>query len=128
MVLHITNDYSGSTVYKNLVKELDYLNIEQTIYNPIRDASRIGRNKIDFENSQSQVIYSHILSKYTDRIFYQKKIKKIVRDIEAKIDLTKIKFIHAHTWYSDGGVAYELHKKYKIPYIVAVRNTDLNLF
>ncbi|MDQ0595108.1 glycosyltransferase involved in cell wall biosynthesis [Chryseobacterium ginsenosidimutans] len=128
MILHITNDYSGSAVYKNLIRELDHLSLEQTIYNPVREASRIGKNGIDLKNNGSQIIYSHILSKYTDRIFYQQKIKKIVQDIEAKVDLSKIKFIHAHTWYSDGGVAYELHKKYKIPYIVAVRNTDLNLF
>ncbi|WP_370895435.1 glycosyltransferase family 4 protein [Chryseobacterium gossypii] len=128
MILHITNDYSGSTVYKNLIRELDTLGIEQIIYNPIRDAGRNGKNKIDLSVSHSQIIYSNILSKYTDRIFYQKKIKKIVCDIESKVDLTKVTFIHAHTWYSDGGAAYELHKKYNIPYIVAVRNTDLNLF
>lgn len=36
--------------------------------------------------------------------------------------------IHAHTWYSDGGVAYLLSKKYNIPYIVTIRNSDLNVF
>lgn len=128
MILHITNDYSGSTVYKNLIRELDYVNIEQIVYNPVRESNRIGKNKIDLINDKSQIIYSHILSKYADRILYQKKVKKIVKDIETKVDLSKITFIHAHTWYSDGGVAYELHKKYKIPFIVTVRNTDLNLF
>ena len=128
MILHITNDYSGSTVYKNLVKNLDDLHVEQIVYTPVRDAARLDKNKIDLKSDHSHIIYSHILSKYTDRIFYRKKIKKIVKDIEAKVDLSKITFIHAHTWYSDGGVAYELHKKYKIPFIVAVRNTDLNLF
>lgn len=128
MILHITNDYSGSTVYKNLVRELDNNGVEQIVYNPFREASRIGKNKINFKSKRSQIIYSHILSKYADRVLYQKKIKKIVQDIEAKIDLKSVRFIHAHTWYSDGGAAYELHKKYNIPYIVAVRNTDLNLF
>lgn len=128
MILHITNDYSGSAVYKNLVRELDNNGVEQIVYNPFREASRLGKNKINFKSSRSQIIYSHILSKYADRVLYQKKIKKIVQDIEAKIDLKSVSFIHAHTWYSDGGVAYELHKKYNIPYIVAVRNTDLNVF
>ncbi|MCP1301901.1 glycosyltransferase [Chryseobacterium sp. S0630] len=128
MILHITNDYSGSTVYKNLVRELDNNGLEQIVYNPFRESSRIGKNKIDFKTTRSQIIYSHILSKYADRVLYKKKIKKIVQDIEAKIDLKTVKFIHAHTWYSDGGVAYELHKKYNIPYILAVRNTDLNVF
>lgn len=128
MILHITNDYSGSTVYKNLIRDLDDLNVEQIVYNPIREIGRLGKNKIDLKSNKSRIIYSHILSKYTDRILYQRKIKKIMRDVERQVDMTKVTFIHAHTWYSDGGVAYELHRKYKIPFIVAVRNTDLNLF
>lgn len=128
MILHITNDYSGSTVYKNLIGELDKLGLSQIVYNPIREGGRIGKNEIEFKSYDSQIIYSHILNKTTDRIFYRKKIKKIIKDIEGKIDFSKIKLIHAHTWYSDGGVAYLLSKKYQIPYIIAVRNTDLNVF
>ena len=127
MILHITNDYSGSTVYKNLVKNLDDLHVAQIVYTPVREAVRLDKNKIDLKNAHSEIIYAHILNK-TDRIFYRKKINKIVKDIEAQVDLTKITFIHAHTWYSDGGAAYILSKKYNIPYIVAVRSTDINFF
>lgn len=128
MILHLTNDFSGSTVYKNLIKELDRLNISQIVYNPIRDKNRIGKNKIDLTTADSEIIYSPILNSHTDRIFYRRKIKKIQCDVETKIEVSQVKLIHAHTWFSDGGVAYELFKKYDIPYIVAVRNTDLNLF
>jgi glycosyltransferase involved in cell wall biosynthesis len=127
-ILHITNDYSGSTVYRKLVAELDRLALEQIVYNPIRKTSLIGKNKINLENKNSSIMYAHILSEYVDRIFYKKKIEKILKDIESKINLKQIDIVHAHTWFSDGGVAYELHKKHNIPYIVAVRNTDLNLF
>lgn len=127
-ILHITNDYSGSTVYKNLVRELDSLGVAQVIYTPVKSVTSIGKNKTDLKVSNSEIIYSHILNKSIDRIFYKNKIKKIVKDIETKIDLSKIKMIHAHTWYSDGGVAYLLSKKYNIPYIVTIRNSDLNVF
>ena len=46
-ILHIANDYSGSTVYKNLIKELDNLGLSQVVYHPIKEKSRIGKNKID---------------------------------------------------------------------------------
>lgn len=128
MLLHITNDFSGSTIYMNLVSELDSLGLSQVVYNPIREVNRMNKNLINLKSKESKIIYSHILNKYTDRILYRKKINKIVKDIEEKVDLSKITFIHAHTWYSDGGVAYILSKKYNIPYIVAIRNTDLNLF
>ncbi len=128
MILHITNDYSGSTVYKNLINELDKCGIQQIVYHPLREKGRVNKNKIDFSISASKIVYRPILSKYLDRIFYRKKIDKIVADLERTIDLNKISFIHAHTWYSDGGVALKLYQKYKIPYIIAVRNSDINIF
>lgn len=128
MILHIANDYSGSTVYKNLVRELDNLGVEQIVYTPVKKLSSLNKNKIDLSVQSSNIIYSFILNLHWDRLFYRQKIKKIFKDIESKVNLSDIKFIHAHTWYSDGGVAYLIHKKYKIPYIVTVRNTDLNLF
>lgn len=124
-ILHITNDYSGSTVYKNLIAKIDKLGLSQIIYTPIKEKGLIDRNKVDFEIQDSKIVYSHILNKTTDRIFYGAKIKKIVNDIESKVDLSKITFIHAHTWFSDGGVAYLLSKKYNIPFIIATRSTDL---
>jgi len=127
-ILHITNDYSGSAVYKNLVTEIDRLGIEQIVYSPMRKTALTGKNKIDLETENSEIIFSQILSKYSDRIFYRKKIKKILKDVEFKKKLSQFDIIHAHTWYSDGGVAYELFKKHKVPYIVTIRNTDLNLF
>lgn len=126
-VLHIANDYSGSKVYKNLFSALDDLQLRQTAYVPIRNRSLIDKNKIDFKITNSQIIYSPILSTYT-RVNYNAKIKKILKDIETKITISNISSIHAHTWFSDGGVAYELNKKYNIPYVVTIRNTDLNLF
>lgn len=74
------------------------------------------------------IIYSDILSKYLDRLFLHKKLRKLFKDVELKIDLNRVDYIHAHTWYSDGGLAFNIFRKYQIPYIVTVRNTDLNLF
>lgn len=63
-----------------------------------------------------------------DRILYFKKIKKYMKHIEEVIDIREISLLHAHSLFSDGGVAYLLHKKYGIPYIVAVRTTDTCVF
>jgi len=127
-VLHIANDYAGSTVYMNLVRELDNLAVEQIVYTPIRGTNNVGKNAIEFASDKSEVIYSSILNWHIDRVFYPYKIFKILKDIQRKVDFSQINFIHAHTWYSDGGVAYFLSKKYNIPFIVTVRNTDLNVF
>lgn len=128
MVLHITNDYAGSTVYKNLVGALDDLGVEQIVYTPVKENQSIGGNEIPLKTPSSKIIYSNILNKSFDKLFYRLKIRKIMKDLEKKVDVSKIHYIHAHTWYSDGGVAYLLHKRHNIPYLITVRNSDLNVF
>ena len=128
VVLHISNDYSGSSVYKNLISKVDDLGVSQIVYTAVRDKSLMGRNRIHLKQSNSEIIYSNILSKYVDRIFLRCKVRKITRDVKSKINLVDINCVHAHTWFSDGGVAYQIFKEFSIPYIVTIRNTDLNLF
>jgi glycosyltransferase involved in cell wall biosynthesis len=127
-VLHISNDYSGSQVYKSLIKNLDNKGIEQTVYHPVRSAAKVGKNNIRFDVSSSQIIYSHILNNYT-RINFKYKEKKIFEDLKFKFpDIDKYNLTHAHTWYSDGAIALAIKKQFGIPYVLAIRNTDLNLF
>ena len=45
-----------------------------------------------------------------------------------RITLDKFDIIHAPSLFSDGGLALKAHKEYGIPYVVAVRNTDINTF
>jgi len=128
MILHITNDYAGSTVYKNLISNLDENGIEQIVYTPVKSESSIGGNMIDLKEKNSKIVYSNILNMHVDRVLFNVKIHKIFKDIQSKVDFSKVKLIHAHTWFSDGAVALKLHQKYNIPYIIAVRGSDLNQF
>ena len=125
--LHICNDFSNTKVHKNLFSHLDELGLEQIIYNPVRQNTPIGNNAIDFKSSDSKIIYSSKLKKY-HRIFFRDKINHLFKDLNFKCDLSKIDVIHASTLYSDGALAYKIFKKYKTPYIVAVRGTDVNAF
>lgn len=128
MILHIINSYSSTELYRNLIKEIDIIGYSQVIYNPLRNSNNIGNHEVKFVSKESKIVYSPVLNNHLDRILYRFKIRKIMRDIEDRVDLSKIRVIHAHTWYSDGGVAYLLSKKYNIPFIVVVRNTDINYF
>src|SRR5690606_36160210 len=47
---------------------------------------------------------------------------------ENTLSVKSFKIIHAHTWYSDGGTAYLISKKYGIPYITTIRNSDIHYF
>ena len=78
MILHLANDYSGSTVYKNLVTKLDDLGVNQIVYTPVRSEHLVGKNEIELKQKDSKIIYANILAKYTGRLLLQKKSYKDV--------------------------------------------------
>ncbi len=125
-ILHISNSFPNSRVYTELVHHLGELGVNQTIYSAVRtqkeaafDPPELSCLKTDFKN---------ILHPY-DRIFYRNKIRKIYKDVIKRNDLKNVDLVHAHTLYSDGGVALKIKKKkHGVPYLVAVRSTDLNSF
>lgn len=126
-ILHIMNGYCGNKAYRNLVAILDHLHINQLVYIPIRslkDQSRFLNTGLE----NTVYCYSYIIKSVFDRFFFFHKIRKISRDIANNKDFSPGMLIHAHTLFSDGGVALRLHRKFGMPYLVAVRNTDVNFF
>ena len=123
-VLHVCNDFFYSKVHASLYRELDNLEVEQVVFSPVKKST--PENNL-FEGKHTTFIYAHIL-KPLHRLFFFHKVERTVREIEKTVDLEQIACIHATTLFSDGMVAMELHRKYGIPYIVAVRNSDVNVF
>ena len=66
--------------------------------------------------------------KKKDRYFYRIKQKKILENIKLNVNIRQFDIIHAYTVMSDGNVARNLSKEYGVPYVVAVRDTDINTF
>lgn len=126
-ILHIANYYFSSKVYKNLISELDKIGVQQTVYAAFAGQHVVDEHPPHLEIPASRIIYRPILNIYT-RLNYGHKVKKITADILEHIAGEKFDVLHAHTLFSDGRAAYNLHKKFGTPYIVAIRNTDLNFF
>lgn len=126
-ILHISNDFSNTNVHANLYKQLDKLGVEQTIFNPIRVEKRntIGRNEFDAEHTR--FVYADVVKPYY-RYVYHIKRQVVYHSLKKKVNLKDIDMVHAATLFSDGGVAYRIYKKYHIPYVIAVRGTDINGF
>ncbi|MCL2097288.1 MAG: glycosyltransferase family 4 protein [Bacteroidales bacterium] len=128
-VLYITNSYGGTEVYYNLLISLDNLGIQQTVFVPlnVNNHNRLGNLQIDFKVEGSKIVYSTALRAY-HKYLYRHKIRTILNAIKKQIDMSNISLIHASSLCSDGAVAMELSKQYNIPYISAVRNTDINIY
>ena len=92
-ILHISNDFGGTEVYKNLYQSLDKLGIKQTIFVPInpRVADRKGNHDFDFKTKGSRIIYSHV-QKWYHRYLYESKISKVFKDLDNLVDLKDVSF------------------------------------
>lgn len=125
-VLHICSDYSNQKLYKNLFSLLNDFLLNQFVFVPVRSSRELNLNKCD-EYVNIQYRYTHILKLY-HRLLFRTKIKLIFNDLKSNVSIEKFDIVHAHYLFSDGAVALKIKQEYNIPYIVAVRNTDINYF
>ncbi|CAM4523674.1 glycosyltransferase involved in cell wall biosynthesis [Paenibacillus endophyticus] len=124
-VLQIAVGVSGSKVYNKLFSEFKKQNLQFKVYVPLHQNKNI--KDIDFKEFPFPYYSSRVIKPY-DKVVYYTKICRMVKDVELNFNLSEVSLLHAHSLFSDGAVAYELYKKYNIPYIVAVRNTDVNKY
>lgn len=121
-ILHINSYYSGGFFYKNLYDRQIDDKSHIDVYVPV--ANGMETSKLDL-GKYTNVSHNH--GKY-DRVFFHLKHKKIYNDILKQYKIEDYDLLHAHSLFSNGYIAYKLYKKYNRPYIVAVRNTDINVF
>ena len=124
-VLHISNGYADSIVHSNLTKALDELGIRQTVYCPVREEKFLGRYR--FEGRRINFVYSYCIKPWYKFVYHYKRWM-LYKDMKHRIALNEFDIIHAPSLFSDGGLALKAYKEYGIPYVVAVRNTDINTF
>lgn len=120
-VLHINCNYLGTTLHQLLVRQLETKGIINKVFVPVNSRTR------SVIEPDRNVIVRNCFNK-RDRVCFYYKQKKIINTIEKNIECLNYDLIHAHTLFTDGNCALYLSKKYKIPYIVTVRNTDINDF
>lgn len=120
-VLHINRNYITSALHQVMVEHLEKLDIVNQVFVPTNDIS----NSIIIPNPN--VCVKECFDN-KDRYLFDLKQKKIQKALESCISVSEFDCLHAYTLFTDGNCAMNLSKKYGIPYIVAVRNTDVNDF
>ena len=120
-VLHICSYYLGTRLYEKLIEKLEENNTDNTVYVP---ATKYDVPQFELK---SNVLVSRCLNKY-DRVAFFYKHGKIFKDLNQAVKVGDYDVLHAHSLFSNGYIAYKLKQQYKIPYVVAVRNTDVNVF
>ena len=120
-VLHLNCNYLGSALHQTMIEHLERLGIENQVFVPTYS------RKISVVNVNKNVIVSETFRKW-DRLFFHYKQAKIQKSLECEIDIKSFDCIHAYTVFTDGNTAMTMSQRYGIPYVVAVRNTDINTF
>lgn len=117
-VLHINGNYIWTTLHQLMIRELSSKGIDNDVYVPTYDKKNAV---IDVDDN---VVIDECFKK-NDRFLYFHKQSKIIAAAEKCFNLKTFDLIHAYTLFTDGNTAMQLSKKYGIPYVVAVRNTDI---
>ncbi|WP_165247921.1 glycosyltransferase family 4 protein [Adlercreutzia sp. ZJ141] len=118
-VLQVCSYYS-SPLYKLLFDKLHEKGIEQDVfYFAVRGTNYTAASpNVRFSECYGQL----------DRVFYKHKQHKVMRAFCELFSEEKYDVVHAHSLFANGYVAYEIKKEIGTPYIVAVRNSDVNEF
>lgn len=120
-ILHINCNYMGTKLHQVMIEHLEKLVKINSVFCPIYKGSEL------VTKPNNNVVVSQCFN-FMDRFFFFNKQKKIISSIEKNMNINKHNIIHAYTLFTDGNAAYELSRKYNIPYVVAVRSTDIEFF
>lgn len=120
-ILHINCNYISSNLHQILVEKLKDQDVESDVFVPTYD---VNRSVVDVKPYVKVV---ECFRKW-DRLFYYKKQNKILNEARKTYSCDQYECIHAYTLFTDGNVAMNLSEAYGVPYVVAIRNTDVNAF
>lgn len=123
-VLHINSNFLTSRLHENLLDRLETENIHNTVYMPIK-----SETEKNFLYESKHEVYHPVAFKDMDKYIFSYKQRKIIKKLHEILNAEKFDVMHAHTLFTDGNVAYELNRRYDIPYVVTVRGyTDIDSF
>ncbi|MDR3051357.1 MAG: glycosyltransferase family 4 protein [Oscillospiraceae bacterium] len=122
-LLHICCNYGDSLAFAHLFRALAAQGVAQRVYVPEKYAARMGKHILPGVPTH----YSLIVRPW-DRALYHTKARRAAPDLAAHMSLEPDTLLHAHTLFTDGAIAYRLHRQRGLPYAVSVRATDAAYF
>ena len=125
-VFHLCSDYARQALYGELLRAIAAPGMRQFMYVPTRTAAELDVGRIT-DDPSIDFRFQHLLRPY-HRVLFRTKVRRVLSDVLSNTPVVQFRLVHAHFLYSDGAVARRLQKAHGLPYLVAVRNADLNAF
>lgn len=119
-VLQLCSYYS-SPFYELLFDALAMRGVEQKVFYPaVRCAVFDG-------GAGSNVVFDACYSQF-DRLLFKRKSRKMLESLYGHFEIDDFDVMHAHSLFSNGILAFDAKVRFGVPYVVAVRNTDIYSF
>ena len=125
-LLHICSDFPNQHIYMQLINQLRALGEKQFMFSAVRSDAEAKKQPLD-DSMCVRYSIQNILHPWHIPLF-RTKIKMIKKALCQTVDVKSFSIIHSHYLYSDGAVALQLKKEFGIPFISAIRHTDLYYF
>lgn len=119
-ILHTCSYYSTSPLFQQLFDRQVADGHDIDVYVPISNQFPEDRIASNAPYAQTVRVFNQI-----ERFFYFYKQNKIYKDLESRYKTGEYDLIHAHSLFTNGYMAYQIHKKYGTPYVVAVRSNEV---
>lgn len=121
-ILQLSSDFQYQKLYPNLVRGLSQRDIEQIVY-----LQRRGDDTyVELDDVKNVSIIQTFKHQVWMKFFFKRRISTLVSSIEHSVNLSEVSLTIAYFLFSDGAVANEIYKKNGTPFIVAIRNSDVN--
>lgn len=119
-ILHINSYYFTNKIHFNFRKHIAVKLPKSSYFIPVY---KRGRKSYDDHEIKYYEIYSWI----DKHVFFSKIIKSTILLLRLGL-VKKHELIHCHTLFSDGMIGYFISIITNKPYLVSVRNTDVNVY
>lgn len=120
-VFHINCNYLTTALHQTMVEKLSELGIKSNVFAPTYNIN------LAVIKPNNNVFVEECFRKW-DRVSYFHKQRHIIKSAEKRFQEEERDLLHAYTLFTDGNVARTLSRKYGVPYVVAIRDTDVNDF
>ena len=128
-ILHQNSNFASNPLYSHFVNELSQKigdNNKILVYAPVRNKFLLNQYQ-DVNNHKIEYYYQRNIKKIHKLLFHSK-IKRIYHDFLKKYKLKDLKAGHAPFLFTDGAVLNKIFLETGLPFIVGVKDTDLNIF
>lgn len=126
-ILHVNSYFITNKLHCELVQKFDTLEWSQLVFIPVGNKKDINKNQVE-GLKRSELRYNIAFSQFSRFIWPIKMLGIWFSFKRLILEIGKPEIVHAHSLIVNGLIAFIFNKATGTPYVVTVRNTDINIF